>query len=179
MKKGIALFLTLLMALAMAACGDREPVPDPEPGAGEEPAAEEAAYGESRIAVSVPEGWEAYDSAGMLYRYQRGTASFMMKEEAYFSADTLDMIVHQARVTINGAFDDVRYVGEPESVTVGGLDASRFCFTCELGGITMKYEYVYLIIHGDVYAVTFSDLDDTFDTSADDFLAILDSIVIG
>lgn len=173
MKKGIVVFLVFLTVLTMAACGGPGAVPGPE---ADGPVGEEAAL--ERIAVSPPEGWEAYDTVGMLYSYRKGAAAFLMKEEAYFTVDSLDMVVRKAQDILTGAFDNVEYEGEPAAVTVGGLDASRFYFTCDSGGLTMKYEYVYFIAGGDIYAVIFSDLGDSFDANAADFDAILDSIVI-
>jgi len=178
LKKGIPIVLMLLVALAATACGGRGTVSDSEPGEDGTPGVEEAVAGEARISVSPPEGWEASDSSGMLYRYQKGTASFMLKEESHFTAGTLDTVVDRARDIFDGAFENVQYTGEPESIAVGGVDASRFGFTCELGGIIMRYEYVYLIADGHVYAITFCDLGDTFDANTADFDAILRSVVI-
>ena len=205
MRKGIAILLVLLMALIMTACGGRGAVNEPEPGEAGETAADgapivdeaqeaaeaeavreeaeesagegNASSGDGQVTVTVPEGWEALDSAGMLYAYQKGTASFMMKTEP-FTVDTLDMVVHQSRDIISGVFDNVEFAGDAESVKVGGVDASKFLFTSDFAGFAMKFEYVYFFAGGDVYAVTFGDLDTTFDDNAADFQAILDGIVI-
>jgi len=40
----------------------------------------------------------------------------------------------------------------------------------------MKFDYYYLAVGGKVYAITFGDLADTFDSNAADYQAILDSI---
>ena len=186
MKKGIAIGLALLMALMMTACGRRgvtEPAPEEEAegyvvsATPVEKSAGSAASGESRIAVSVPDGWEAAESDGMLYSYRKDSASFMIKTVP-FTAGSLDMVVHQARDIFDGTFDDVEYIGETESVTVGGLDARKLIFTSDFSGFFMKFEYVYLLIDGDVYAIIFGDLGDAFDGKAADFQAILGGISI-
>jgi len=203
-KKGIAILLVLLMALVMSGCGGQGAVnePEQEEAVQEETVVDEAPVGDEvqedeaaaeetpeeeteeapaasgEISVSVPDGWEPLESAGMLYAYQKGTASFMMKTEP-FSADSLDGVIDQSKEIFSGTFDNVQFVGETESITVGGVDASKVIFTSDFSGFTMKFEYIYFFSGGDVYAITFGDLGDTFDDNAADFQAILDSITIG
>ena len=204
MKKAIAIVLVLLMVLVMTACGGQGAVTEPEesgevveevveedPAEEEPPAEEEAApeevqeaaeeesqsTGDAQISVTVPEGWEVLESAGMLHAYQKGTASFMMQTEP-FPADSLEGVVEQSKEIMSSTFDNVQFVGDTEKITVGGVDASKIVFTSDFAGFAMKFEYVYFFVGGDVYAITFGDLDTTFDGNAADFQAILDGIVI-
>lgn len=206
MKRGIAIVLVLLMVLSMAACGgkgavnepesgeaveedavvDEAPVEAPEGEAVVEETAEEADAEESaeesvpsgNVTVTIPEGWEPIESAGMLYAYQKGSASFMLQTEP-LSDESLDAAVDEAKGVISGTFDNVEYVGGVEAITVAGLDARKFIYTSDLSGFSMEFEYVFFFTGGDIYVVTFSDLDNTFDDNAADFQAILDSIAIG
>jgi hypothetical protein len=99
----------------------------------------------------------------------------MVKKEN-FQSTAMDDVVAEAKGAFESAFDDVSYAGEPESMTIDGNDACKIIFTCKVSGMQMKYEYLYLFAGGDVYAITFGDLNDTFDSLAADYEQILADI---
>ena len=96
----------------------------------------------------------------------------MMKNEA-FTGDALDDVVEAAKSSFESAFDNVKYSGNTETVTVDGKDARKLIFTCDVSGMQMKYEYVYLFVGSDVYAITFADIAENFDGLKSDYEKIL------
>lgn len=125
--------------------------------------------------ITPPEGWEAVAGSVLPVHYMKETASFMVKEEA-LQSDTPDGLIAEAKDIFESAFDKVSYVGDTEALTVDGYDARKFVFTCEISGLPMKYEYVYLLAGGTVWAVTFGDTTESFDTHAADYEQILSEL---
>lgn len=185
MKRIILIALGLLMILALCACNAASPAPSARPGAGGEAAAPEASaespdeseapQAKAGITVQPPSGWAPVAGTVLPAQYMKNTASFMAKEES-FGGKTLDAVVGEAREAFGGAFDGIQYEGEPQTVTVDGKDAAKLVFTCSVSGIKMKYEYVYLFAGGSVWALTFGDMAETFDSLQGDYDKILESI---
>lgn len=127
------------------------------------------------IKVSVPEGWTPVAGSVLPVQYMKNTASFMMKTEK-FSGKTLDDVVKEAKDIFGKTFKNVEYIGDAETITVDGKDARKFIFSCEVSKMKMKYEYVYVFVGSEIYAITFGDLEGTFDSLAQDYEQILNKI---
>jgi len=161
----LAIFMAIFLVLT--GCNDESSSPaDANPA---EPAAT------VNISIVPPEGWEPVEGSVLQVQYLKGTASFMVKDEN-FTGDALDAVVEEAKEIFTGSFDNVEYLGEPEYITVDGKDGVKLLFTCEISSMKMKYEYVYLFVGDDVYAITFGDLADNFDKLSADYEAILGAI---
>jgi len=130
---------------------------------------------EIQITVEPPAGWEPVEGSVLPVQYMKGSASFMVKNEA-FPGDTIDEVVEAAKGSFESAFENVQYSGNTETITVDGKDARKLIFTCDVSGMPMKYEYVYLFAGSKVYAITFGDLAETFDSLAADYETILENI---
>lgn len=130
---------------------------------------------ETKISISPPSGWEPVAGSVLPVQYLKNTASFMVKKEN-FSGKTVDDVVKQAKEGFQKVFEKVMYEGETKTITVDSLDARKIVFTCTVSGIQMKYEYVYLFVGENVYAITFGDLANTFDSLSADYEQILKDI---
>jgi hypothetical protein len=129
----------------------------------------------ANISVTPPEGWEPADNSPHLSEFTNGTARFTVMKE-FFDASNPDELVQQAKSAFKGSFRNIEYIGEAESITVGGKDARKFVFNCEAGGMKMKYEYVFFYLGKDPYSIHFVDTSNSFDKLAADFEQILGSI---
>ena len=129
----------------------------------------------ANISVTPPDGWEPADNSPHLSEFTNGTARFTVMKE-FFDASNLDELVQQAKSAFKGSFRNIEYIGEAESITVGGKDARKFVFNCEAGGMKMKYEYVFFYLGKDPYSIHFVDTSNSFDKLAADFEQILGSI---
>ena len=127
------------------------------------------------VNATIPDGWENLDGAGLDMHYSKETASFMLKKE-YFKGSTLDDIANEALDIFTSTFKNVEQIDYSEKVTIGGQDGIRIMFTCEIIGMEMKYEYIYVKANNGVYAFTFADLSDNFENVVGDFELIKDSI---
>lgn len=132
---------------------------------------------EKKLRASVPEGWNAITGSVLEYQFMKNTASFMLKTEN-FSGSTLDEVVAEAEEIFKNSFGDFQEEGNPEAIKVAGTDARKIVFTCQVGKLSMKYMYVYLFVGNKLYAVTFGDMQTTFDSLAGDYQAILDSMTV-
>jgi len=172
LKKILVLVFAGLALFALCACAPKSNTDNKDKDSG---TATPQTKKDVTIAVTPPSGWNAVSGTVLPAQYQKGTASFMAKTEA-FSGTSLDSVAEQAKQAFSGAFEEVKYLGEPEKITVGGKEAVRFFFTCKVSGMSMKFEYVYLFAGGKVWAITFGDLADTFDSLQGDYDAILQGI---
>lgn len=127
------------------------------------------------ISVTPPEGWEPADNSPHLVEYTNGTACFIVGKE-FLDASNPDELAQQAKSAFKGSFRSIEYIGEAESITVGGKDARKLVFTCEGGNTKVKYEYVFFILGKDPYSIHFVDTSDRFDKLTGDFEQILESI---
>lgn len=128
-----------------------------------------------QVEVDVPEGWEAVEGSVLDIQYLKNTASFMIKTESFSTTD-LSEVANQAISIFQGAFDNVSLVEEVSDVKIAGYDAKEFTFTAQVSSLSMKYRYIYTIVDGQVYAITFADMESTFDDLNDDFQSIINSI---
>lgn len=99
----------------------------------------------------------------------------MVKEEPY-SGDTLNDVVQEAKEIFEGSFDNVEYVGDVEDITVDGREAKEFVFSCDVSGVRMQYQYVFLFIGGDVYVITLGSAAENYDSFAADFEQLLNGV---
>lgn len=185
MKKLIAIFLGFVLTIGLCSCGAKESSSDSKnPGSeiqnpSNTPAANtpepQQTQKDVKIIITPPEGWNPVTGSVLPVQYMKKTASFMVKSEN-FSGENLDDVVKEAKSAFEGAFEGVKYIGETEKIVVGGIEAQKMIFTCKISGMQMKYEYVYLFAGGKVYAITFGDLDDTFDSLSSDYEQILNDI---
>jgi hypothetical protein len=109
-------------------------------------------------------------------QYLKGTSSFMVKNETFFSGKTLDDVIKEAKDAFKSAFGDIAYEGDAEKITIDGKDAQKIIFKCKVSGIDMKYEYVYLFVNNSVYAITFGGFAGDFDKLSADYKKILSDI---
>lgn len=132
-----------------------------------------------KVSVTLPDGWKAVEGSSIEYHYMKNTASFMVKEETLYRGDTLDKVADEAIEIFKKSFNNLELVGNREQIKVGGFDAVKLSFTCEVSKINMKYTYVYLFLNNKVCAITFGDKVDTFDSLSQDYTYILDHISFG
>ncbi|HBR03133.1 MAG TPA: hypothetical protein DD738_11010 [Ruminiclostridium sp.] len=193
MRKYLTLFLILIMAVSLCACGQKgsESLPGTSgtPGAsaskteteassdetGADTASQDKQEGAVTIEVTPPDGWTKNEGSILPVHYMKGTASFMVKEEPFGSA-TLDDVVNEALEIYQKSFDNLEVQGELEPFTVDEKDARKLIFTCTVSKINMKYLYVYLFAADKTYVITFGDQESTFDTLAADYETILSDI---
>jgi len=184
MKKYLLMILMAATIFALSGCGSGSSSPaatDKGTEEGTEAVAEEDGgqqakeAGEVTVEIVPPDGWDKVEGSILEVQYLKGTASFMVKPEAYTS-DTLDGVVEEAKEIFSGSFDEFTVVGEPEPVTVDEKDARRLTFTCKVSNIPMKFMYVFLFAADNTYVITFGDQASTFDSLSDDYEKILEDI---
>ncbi len=187
MKKILALLLVLMTMATLAACGkkDTEAKNDSTASANQTVNSEglpvdgaqsqEKQKGNVIVDIIPPEGWERVEGSVLPVQYMKNTASFMVKNES-FNNDTLDEVVNDALDIYKDTFDNLTVQGEVEPTTVDEKDARILTFTCNVSGMEMKYQYIYLFVADNTYVITFADLASTFDSSASDFEYILSNI---
>ncbi len=181
MKNTIKLSAIMLSLLFIAGCETTNPIqgqtPIDNPSQNSDTLAEAPKTQPSGInpMVRVPEGWEPVEGSAIKIQYLKGTASFMAKTES-FPTTNLDEVTAQAISMFKEAFTNVETIGSTESITIDGKDARKFFFTANVAGIKMKYEYVYVLVDNQIYAITFGDAASTFDNLLTDYQAILDGM---
>lgn len=189
MRKYVMISFILLVILLFSACSGQNSAPEsnsPGDAAQNQPsgdtaktetasAEQSAPAGQIKVTVSAPDGWEPGEGIGFLLRYSKQGASFMLKEEPYGSS-TLDEVVSDSKEIFEGTFDNVEYVGGVEDLTVGGKDAKKYTFTCEVSGFKMKYQYVFFFVDRDVYVITCGCSEEIFDSFAADFESLINSV---
>lgn len=131
------------------------------------------------ISITPPDGWTPVEGTVLAAQYMKNTASFMVTHEVYFSSTDLDEIVTQAKEIFTSSFDKVEFIGDTETLTVDGNDARRFIFTCEVSGMAMKYQYIYVLVGDNVYSLLFGDLAATYDDISADSEQITADIKFG
>jgi predicted small lipoprotein YifL len=193
MKRYLTLFLILIMAVSLCACGQKgsEPLPGTSgtPGESASKTEAEASSGETgtdtasqdkqegavTIEITPPDGWTKNEGSVLPVHYMKGTASFMVKTEPFDSA-TLDGVVDEALGIYQKSFENLKVQGEIEPLTVDEKDARKLTFTCTVSKMNMKYLYVYLFAADKTYVITFGDQESTFDILAADYETILSNI---
>lgn len=181
-KLWIVCLCVVLMAVLPGCSSPKTPAPEQKSaGQGQsEPSAQPTTPATSqtqktKIQITPPAGWQPVAGSVLPVQYMKNTASFMVKKEN-FSGKTLEDVVREAKGYFEKSFQDVKYIGPSEKITIGGIDAQKIMFTCKVSGMQMKYEYVYLFAGGGVYAITFGDLADSFDSLSADYKQILSDI---
>lgn len=179
MKKILIILLSGIIIFNLAACSSADSSSkgtDEKEKSTQSTGQDKAPKEEVSIEIDPPSGWEPVVGSVLQVQYMKGTASFMVKKEGLFSGKTADDVVLEAKEIFSKTFKDVSYEGEKKAVTINGKDARQIKFTCTVGKIKMKYEYVYLLVGGSVYAITFGDLADNFDSLSKDYEQILKEI---
>jgi hypothetical protein len=175
MRFPFTVMIMLCLAVLLVGCGAAGSEAEPAETASGEATGEKPSAGAS-IAITPPERWEPVAGSTLPVQYMKNGASFMIKSERFLS-DTPDDAVEEAKEAFAGAFSNVVYEDETEALTVDGREARRIVFTCEVSGLAMKYETVYVFADGGVvYAITFGDMADTFASLAADYEQILADI---
>lgn len=180
MRKMAVIALSLSLMLTLFGCGTQKtPLENPKPSDevqtsadAQSPAVSATKNGETKISIAPPAGWEPVVGSVLPVQYMKNTASFMVKQEN-FSGKTVDDVVMGAKKIFERSFKEVVYADEAEAITVDGFDARKLVFTCTVSKLQMKYEYIYLFVGENVYAITFGDLANTFDSLAADYEQIL------
>jgi hypothetical protein len=185
MNKFIALSLSVILLISLCSCG-KQNVSEEDPASSVQTQEEQSAAAgsssadgqtqqEIKIEITPPSGWEPVEGSVIPVQYLKDTSSFMVKQEP-FQSTALDDVISEAKGAFEGSFEGVTYAGDAEGITVDGKDARKLIFTCEVSGMQMKYEYVYLVAGGSVYAITFGGPADTFDSLSADYEQILADI---
>jgi uncharacterized lipoprotein YehR (DUF1307 family) len=178
----VSVLLGLSIAMVVAACGDA--TQSQGQGAGTAPASAAAStaaqatvapVGGAKIKVTVPEGWQAVEKSVVPAQYMKGTTSFIAKTESFAVAD-LDGIIKQALAAFERSFSNVTVQGKPEPITVDSKEGRKLVFSCDVSGLKMKYMYVYVRVGGQIWALTFGGMADSFDALDADYQAILSGI---
>jgi hypothetical protein len=130
---------------------------------------------EAKINIVPPSGWKPVEGSVLQVQYMKNTASFMVKSEP-FTQKNIDDVAAEAQKIFTNTFSKVNFAGKAEAITVDGKDARKIVFTCEVSGMQMKYEYVYVFVGKEVYAITFGDLAASFDSLSADYEQILKDI---
>ncbi|AGA68814.1 hypothetical protein Desdi_1303 [Desulfitobacterium dichloroeliminans LMG P-21439] len=183
MKKLMVLCICLILMAALSACSSQKTPAQDQKSVSQgqsDPSAQAASpataqTAETKILITPPSGWEKVTGSVLPVQYMKNTASFMVKKEN-FSGKTLEAVVQEAKGYFEGSFDNVKYIGQSEKISIGGIDAQKIMFTCMVSKMQMKYEYVYLLEGTDVYAITFGDLASSFDSLSADYEQILSNI---
>lgn len=179
MKRLFALSLVMLISLIMAGCSSQRSASSVAgQDTGKAPVSQKVpqttAQGPTEpqkkagIVVDPPSGWKAVEGSVLPAQYRKNTASFMAKEEN-FRGTTLDEVLDEAKQKFTSSFDEVVFQSDSEKIIVDGKEAAKLVFTCKVSGMQMKYEYVYLFVGSSVWAITFGDLAEPFDTLAADY----------
>jgi len=178
MNRFIAFSLSVILLITLCSCGNQNAAEE-DPAASvqtqEEQSTDEQAQKEINIEIAPPAGWEPVAGSVLPVQYLKNTSSFMVKKES-FQSTALDDVISEAKGAFEGSFEGVEYAGDAESIAVDGNDARKLIFTCEVSGMQMKYEYVYLTVGGALYAITFGGPADTFDSLSADYEQILADI---
>lgn len=184
MKKLIVVCLSLILTMMLSSCGTKKSSSESKKPIGEVEDSSNTATNttetketqkEAKIVISPPEGWNQNVGSVLPVHYMKNTASFMVKKEP-FNNENIDDVVKEAKSIFESTFSDVKYAGEVENITVDGIDARKMIFTCKVSSFQMKYEYVYLFVEGSVYAITFGDIENNFDSLCSDYEQILNDI---
>lgn len=128
------------------------------------------------VSITPPDGWEPVEGSVLPVQYMKGTASFMVVHELYFSSTNLDTVVEEAKGMFSGQFDNVEYIGDPTTITVDGFEARNFIWTCDMSSIAFKYNYTYVKVGESIYSIVLADFTETYDSLSADFDQILTDI---
>lgn len=191
MKKYISLFIVIIMAVSLCACGKKESSTSQKTydstsavsSSSElanplESTSVQTTEGQEQkitIEVSPPDGWQPVAGSVLSVQYMKNTVSFMVKEEK-FTSSTLDEVVDAALEIYGNTFDNLKVLGDVESITIDNKDARKLTFNCVISKMNMKYIYVYLFVEGKIYVITFGGLEDSFDSLSSDYEAILNNM---
>jgi predicted small lipoprotein YifL len=188
MKKILVSVLSLVLILSLSACGKKTPVEttptnnsaqttnNTQPQA---PTTQDTSSNtdkkEVTIEIEPPTGWTPVEGSVLPVQYMKETTSFMVKSEPYQSKD-LDGVVEEAKSIFEGVFDEVKFIGDVESLEIDGRDAKKMVFSCTVMSLDMKYEYYFLFVKGKVYVITFGGLSTSLDSLSEDFAQIIKDI---
>lgn len=181
MKKILISVLSLVLILSLSACGKKAPLEttstnNTQPQA---PTTQDTSSStdkkEVTIEIEPPTGWAPVEGSVIPVQYMKETTSFMVKAEPYQSKD-LDGVVEEAKSIFEGAFDDVEFSKDIESLKIDGRDAKKMVFSCKVMGLDMKYEYYFLFVKEKVYVITFGGLGTSLDSLSGDFAQIIKDI---
>lgn len=176
MKKFIIICLSLGLIISSAACSSKSTSSENKTTPAETNTPKVNTSQEKvNIKVTMPDGWTAVTGSVLPVHYMKNTCSVMVKEEK-FSSKNLDDVVLEVKGIFNKSFENTKYIGEAEKITVDGFDARKFLMTCDVSKLNMKYEYVYLSVNGHIYVIVFGDLSKTFDSQIQDYQQILEGI---
>lgn len=165
MRKLSFYLVILLLGLLLISCGGKE---------------KEVAVtvGNTEVTMTMPGGWAERDTQGtegVLLYYRRDRSSVMLRKEPYTEEEAGDLAT-AAEEYISTNYNTVQFVEDVTDATVGGKDAKKFVFNCKVGSFQMTYQYLVFKLDGDIYALTFSSLKDTYKEHLPDFESILASV---
>lgn len=183
MKKLMILCLCCILMVALSACNSQKTTVQDQKAKSQGQSGQSAQTtppataktAETKILITPPTGWQPVTGSVLPVQYMKNTASFMVKKEN-FSGKTLEDVVQEAKGYFEKSFEDVKYIGQSEKISIGGIDAQKIMFTCKVSGMQMKYEYVYLFVGDKVYAITLGDMANTFESLSADYEKILKDI---
>jgi|WetSurMetagenome_2_1015567.scaffolds.fasta_scaffold315919_1 hypothetical protein len=125
--------------------------------------------------LQIPPGWDKVKGSTALEHFMKKGVSFILTvDQAPPSAKTPDEFVAYAKKALTGAFKNVKF--EPvKMVSINGREAREVVYTGEVSGIKMKYDAVYILRNGTVYALTIGGSEQTFEAVKADYSAIFNS----
>lgn len=122
--------------------------------------------------VTPPKGWKPADSGGAhLVDYSNGTAHFWVEKKSIGASNPDEMAqAMKSAYERSSVFRNIEFIGEMESITLGGKDARKLVFNYEAiepsSVKKMKREDIFLILGEDFYKIVFEDTSDHFDKLA-------------
>jgi uncharacterized secreted protein with C-terminal beta-propeller domain len=193
MRKIIAVFLTLTLALALLSGCAKENKPAAESGAGSTAVESTAQVSEDKavasktesaapaskpqISVGLPEGWNKMETAA-LAQYMNGMASIIVTcDTVPVGVNGTDEYAKYAQEQYKKTFPDSEFA-DTQDITIDGVEGKDYSFTYSASGMKMKMRTVYLLKGSQAYTISCGTLDGEFDKVAGDFQSMLKSFKI-
>ncbi len=112
------------------------------------------------LALEPPAGWDRAEDSFFLAKFTKGTATFLVSEESFFSESDLGDVVSEAKQMLTGVFDEVVFVGEADTRSIDGHEGRHFLMTCLVNGVPVTSSYTYLALNGTIYSFILSETSD-------------------
>lgn len=126
------------------------------------PSAETSETGSAKplITLDAPSGWSRIEDSFFLEKLVKGSATFLISEESFFSDSNLEHVISESKQMLTGVFDEVVFEGEVDSRSIDGNEGQHFLMTCLVNGVPVTTSYTYLSIDGKVYSFILSETSD-------------------
>ncbi|NLP36504.1 MAG: DUF1795 domain-containing protein [Firmicutes bacterium] len=164
MKRISFCLILLVIGLLLISCGQKEKEVS-------------VTAGNTEVTMTIPGGWaerDAMGTEGVLLYYRKDRSSVMLRKEPYTDAEA--DLGTTAQEYIDDNYNTVQFLEDMAEATVGGKEAKKFLFNCKVGTFQMTYQYLVFKLDGEVYALTYSSLKDTYAEHLPDFEALLATV---